>query len=114
MEKLLDEIGNDTRLLTGRNSIQELFLHMHLLDVYSVETLQKSYNIGLSYETNSSLLDWRNMLSIVFVILKVPRDKPAVFTDKDAREVGTVPVQCSIQHSPKFKSKPWQNIFAAL
>ncbi|KAL7941447.1 hypothetical protein V8C42DRAFT_360845 [Trichoderma barbatum] len=114
MDKMLQRIENDTRLIMGKNFIQESYLHLHLLNVFSVDTLRKTYNSNVSSEANNNVLDWADMPSTLSVTLRVPRKMLAVFTEEDSAKIGTVPVQCSIQHSPKSKLKSWQSTFVAL
>ncbi|KAK4238360.1 hypothetical protein C8A03DRAFT_43874 [Achaetomium macrosporum] len=114
MRILLASIENDATLLIGMNYIQELYLYMHLLDVYTVDPLKRPCNSGRSSSLTGNLLDWANIPPVVSVTLKVPRARLAVFTDGKTKEIGTPPVHCLVQNSPKSKSRAFHNIFAAV
>lgn len=101
---LLSLIENDFSLLMGRNYIQELYVSLHLLGVYSIEFLRRPVS------DKEQAIGWKDMPSVVFVTLLVPRDKLAVFTDDEAKSTGTPPLNCIVQSA----SMMWLNVFAAI
>ncbi|KAJ5559394.1 hypothetical protein N7513_001793 [Penicillium frequentans] len=94
MTRLLDMIQTDRRLLVGSNSVQELYLLLHLFGLFTSDVLQQPpRNIGRTPYgqprtclADTGLLGREDVPPIVYLALTVPRDKLAVFTkDKDPR-----------------------------
>jgi len=109
---LLDRIESNTSHLMTRNYVQELYVWLHLFDIYSVDTLKRPLNpLGTDLKTND-LRDWKNIPPIVCVTLMVPRERLAVFTSREVTEIGTPPLHCLVEGSSN--GGPWQNAFAAI
>ena len=110
-ENFLGLVANDTNNLIGWNYIQELYLHLHLLNVYSTPRLQ------LEISAEPVKLGVRNVVNasrILCVTLKVPRAALRLITDVPYSELGTPIVHGIIESSPAFRDRPWQNIFSAV
>jgi hypothetical protein len=104
MDSLLDKIESDRQLVTGSNSVQELYVLLQLFDLFSTDILKHPpREIGMSSYgrprppfADPGLLGRRDVPSIVFVALTVPREKLRVFTDQDRNTVGTPGLHLSI------------------
>ena len=97
----LSHIESDRSLLVGPNSLQELFMHLHMFGIWTSEALKTNPRDikGLSPRSTSNdegLLARKNIPPIVHVVLIVPREKLAIFTEKDPDEVGTPSLHVSI------------------
>ena len=112
VESLLSLIETNATHLMTKNYIQELYVWLHLPDVYSVDTLKCPLNRRSSDVKTKDLRNWKDIPPVVCVTLKVPRERLAVFTDGDVTKRGTPPVHCLIQGSST--APPWQNIFGAI
>ncbi|KIW10340.1 hypothetical protein PV08_11302 [Exophiala spinifera] len=112
VEALLELVESNNSHLMTRNYIQELFVWLHLLGVYSVKILKAPCNsTGCPVKMND-LRDWKNIPPVVCVTLKVPRDQLVVFTEDHVTKTGTPPLHCLVQGSSL--GRPWQNAFGAL
>jgi len=114
MNVLLDLIEHDSNLLMGMNYIQELYLHLHLLNIYSVDTFKPSFVQSLDTPATATLKKWKDIPTVLCVTLKVPRDKLEVLTKLKPTEVGTPIVHCVIQSSQVSTTGTWKNIFSAV
>ena len=108
----LDLIERNVSHLMTKNYIQELYVWLHLLNVYSVDTLKTPLNSAGHDSKSRDLRDWKNMPPVVCVTLEVPRERLKLFTDGDVMKIGTPPVHCLVQSSSD--GRPWQNIFGAV
>ena len=98
---------NQTHLMT-RNYIQEFYAWLHLLGIYSVPILKSPRDPTSLELKRNDLRDWTSMPAIVCVTLVVPREKLAIFTEREPTEIGTPQVHCIVQ------GPSWQNCFAAI
>jgi hypothetical protein len=101
---LLDRVESDRQLFVGSNSVQELYVLLHLFGLFSTEVLQyPPHEIGMTPfgrprppSADPGLLGRSDVPSIVFVALTVPREKLEVFTHQDRNTVGTPGLHLSI------------------
>ena len=101
---LLDRVESDRRLLVGSNSVQELYVLLHLFGLFYTEVLQHPpREIGMTPygrprppSADPGLLGRSDVPSIVFVALTVPRERLEVFTNQDRNTVGTPGLHLSI------------------
>ena len=92
-----NHLETDRSLIVGSNSLQELYVHLHNLGVWTVDVLkssphQLSGGFGLSLRSTSNeqgILAADNAPPIVHLVLVVPREKLAVFTGKTPDQIGT-------------------------
>lgn len=104
MTSLLDKIESDRQLLVGSNSVQELYVLLHLTGLFCTEVLKgPPREIGMTPygqprppSADPGLLGRSDVPSIVFVTLSVPREKLEVFTNQDRNTVGTPGLHLSI------------------
>ncbi|EED11905.1 conserved hypothetical protein [Talaromyces stipitatus ATCC 10500] len=102
---LLDMIQADTRLLVGSNSLQELYVLLHLLGLFTSDVLrQPPRSIGRTpygqprpRVADSGLLGREELPPVVYVALIVPRHKLEVFT-KESDPRGTPGLHVSISN----------------
>ena len=97
-------LETDRSLIVGSNSLQEMYMHLHNLGVWTVDCLKSSPNqlsggFGLSLRSTSSeqgILAADNAPPIVHLVLVVPRENLAVFTGKTPDEIGTPALHVSV------------------
>ena len=97
-------LETDRSLIVGSNSLQEMYVHLHNLGVWTVDCLKSSPNqlsggFGLSLRSTSSeqgILAADNTPPVVHLVLVVPREKLAVFTGKTPDEIGTPALHVSV------------------
>lgn len=94
---LLDFIHQDTALVIANNYFQELYLHLHLLGVYSMPTFHPSFNRAATSYASRGLKAWKDIPAVLCLTLQVPRAKLKVFTELSPRELGTPPLHCAFQ-----------------
>lgn len=116
MDRLLSHIEGDSSLLIGENHLQELYVSMHALGVYSVDMLRHDSSIAVPFSSRGTLWNWPSMPSTVCVTVKIPRAALTLFTSSDPTEIGTVPIHCTVQSSLATTTVVggWQNIFSAV
>lgn len=106
MECFLDKVTTDRRLLVGKNSLQELYLHLHLLRLWDSEMLIKppreysSTPFGTLRPAtfDPGLLGQHDIPSVVFVALVIPRRSLEVFTKQSEKPLGTPGLHMSISN----------------
>ncbi|KIW74850.1 hypothetical protein Z517_11620 [Fonsecaea pedrosoi CBS 271.37] len=113
MDHLLRLIETDSSLLMGMNYIQELYLFLHIFEVYSVDTFSGPIKQP-STAVTKGLERWNGIPPVIYVTLKVPRERLRAITSLEPAEIGTPIVHCVIQSSPASRSGRWQNIFSAV
>ena len=104
MQLFDSHVTTDRSLLVGSNSIQEFYVHLHTLGVWTVKSLEGSPDLlrsgfGLSLRPRcgeQGILAVDNTPSVVHLILVVPREKLAVFTSKTPDAVGTPALYISV------------------
>ena len=97
-------LETDRSLIVGSNSLQETYVHLHNLGVWTIDCLKSSPNqlsgsFGLPLRSTSGekgILAADNTPSIVHLVLVVPREKLAVFTGKTPDEIGTPALHVSV------------------
>lgn len=114
MDGLLHLVENDPSILMGRNYIQELYLQLHLLEIYTMPTFLPPFNQTSYVPSSLGLGAWKDIPGVICITLKVPRKKLRVFTSLAPGELGTPNVHCILQSATTSNSRPWQNIFAAV
>jgi hypothetical protein len=112
MDKTLQLIESDSTIMMGRNYMQELYLHLHLLDLYSVNALSQPKMIEAPVEGGIS--KWESLPSVVCITIKVPRKSLSALTVRKATELGTPIAHCLVQSSSSSQIGRWQNIFSAV
>ena len=104
MQVFNKHLETDRSLIVGSNSAQELYVHLHILGVWSNDCLKSSLNqlrggLGLSLRPTSSekgILAADNTPSVVHLVLVVPREKLTVFTGKTPDDIGTPALHVSV------------------
>ncbi|KAL9098833.1 MAG: hypothetical protein Q9163_005576 [Psora crenata] len=119
MRAFLDNVESDRTLLVGLNSLQELYMHLHLFGLWTTEVLSKDPRqldrdipVGLRPKSaDKGLLASDKLPSHVHLVLIVPRDKLQVFTGRNTDEVGTPPLHVSVRQV--YGSSQFQNSFSS-
>ncbi len=111
--------------------LQELFVYLHILDVFSVDAIREWHNRdsaifgpGSMYspilpddsstdEKWDDLRDWKDVPPVVCVTLKVPRRYLTILTSMKRGERGVPTVRCLIQGASSGGMDVWLNIFLA-
>jgi hypothetical protein len=88
LDSLLDLIETNASHLMTKNYIQELYVWLHLLDVYSVDTFKSPLNCSGNDSKMKDLRGWKDIPPVVCVTLEVPRESLKVFTGGDVIKVG--------------------------
>lgn len=108
---LINQIENDRSLLIGSNSLQELYLHLHMSQLWKSDTLTKDprniltqFGYTRSGAGEHGLLGRKHVPSIVHVVLVVPRSALRKFTDKSPDKIGTPPLHLSIYNEALFEN----------
>ena len=104
MQLFDSHITTDRSLLVGSNSLQELYVHLHTLGVWTVKSLEGSPDLlrsgfGLSLRPRcgeQGILAEDNTPPVVQLVLVVPRENLAVFTSKTPDEIGTPALHLSV------------------
>lgn len=104
MQIFSGKLETDRSLIVGSNSVQELYVHLHNLGVWTNDCLKGSLNqlrsgFGLSLRPTSGekgILAAENTPSVLHVVLVVPREKLTVFTGKNPDEIGTPALHVSV------------------
>ena len=111
MSNLLTLVENDENLLTGRNYLQELYAAIHMMGLYSVDSIQSPKDMFVSPLTNNRLFERKDLPGLLQITLIVPRSNLALFTSlKDKRQLGTPTVRCLISN----RGRNVQNNFAGV
>lgn len=113
----LDHVETDQSLLVGRNSLQELYMHLHLSALWtnpplidSPHKLQMGGSLGLRARSEEKgLLAEASAPSVVNVILVIPREKLRVFTDEGPEKIGTPGLHVSVNGTQR--GRPFENCF---
>ncbi|MCJ1251942.1 hypothetical protein MMC30_009180 [Trapelia coarctata] len=114
MEVFMGLVEDNTTLLMGMNYIQELYLHLHLLDLYSVDTFKLPFNRVSHPQPLKGLCAWKDIPAVVCITLKVPRAKLNPITDVPLKKLGSPILHCILQSSGKHHGRQWQNIFSSV
>ncbi|KAI4126246.1 MAG: hypothetical protein LQ347_005055 [Umbilicaria vellea] len=114
MNVFLSLIENDSILLMGKNYLQELYLQLHLLDLYTVATFRPAFNRVSRFQALKGLGAWKDIPAVICINLKVPRAKLWAITEVPLKELGTPILHCILQSSSEYRGGQWQNIFAVV
>ena len=117
---LLDMIQADKSLLVGSNSLQELFVLLHLFGLFTTDVLRQPprsvgrtpYGQPRPRVADSGFLECEDLPPIVYVALTVPRHKLEVFTqESDPR--GTPGLHISVSNLSNIR-QGFDNSFYAI
>ncbi len=114
MNVFISLVENNSTLLMSRNYMQELYLQLHLLDLYSVPTFSPPFNRTSHSEALKGLGAWKEIPAVICITLKVPRAKLRAITEVPLKELGTPILHCILQSSSNYPGRQWQNIFAVV
>lgn len=108
MEALLPLLENEPTILMGMNYVQEFYLYLHLLDVYTMPKFLPSFNQN-AYDADSlGLASWNAIPGIVCITLQVLRERLGVFTRLAPEVLGTPNIHCILQSTGTSRSRAWQ------
>ncbi|RMZ67763.1 MYND finger [Pyrenophora seminiperda CCB06] len=114
MDRLLASIEKNSSLMMGLNCIQELYLYLHIYEVHSVDAFEPAFARARTSLGAAALKGWKNIPPVLFVTIKVPREKLGVLTREKPTDIATPILHCIVQSSPSSPSGQWQNIFSAI
>ncbi|KAL9040319.1 MAG: hypothetical protein Q9214_004536 [Letrouitia sp. 1 TL-2023] len=105
MPRFLNKIEGDQSLVVGSNSLQELYMHLTVLGVWTNPALtegprQLQDKLGLSLRSRScdkGILGEVNVPPIVQIVLVVPRARLKPFTNRSPDLVGTPGIHVSVK-----------------
>ena len=112
MGELLELIESNTTHILSRNYLQELYVWLHILDVYTVDALIARPNRPVDSTSFEDLRCWGSIPPVVCLTLEVPRSRLTALTTGD-KTLGTPPLCCSVASRPGHP-RPYENSFAAL
>lgn len=115
----LEEVQKDTSLMIGSNSLQELFMHLHMFGLWSVDVLKQGprmlgFDPGVTLRSKSGepgLLAQDTVPAVVYLQFSVPRKALKVFTDRTPDQIGTPALHISIRQNAA--SCAYENIFSS-
>jgi hypothetical protein len=112
MNRILALIENDSTITMGRNYIQELYVHLHTLRLYSAPVFTRTMRV--ENPTAGGLSGWRELPGEVCITLQVPRNMLSALTGPMPTEIGTPIGHCIVQSSSGSTARRWQNIFSGI
>ena len=111
IDSLLEMIGNDHSLIVGSNSLQELYMHLHLSNLWENPSLKQNPKMlmtqfGRTRSTNgeTGLLQHLDVPPLVHVALVVPRSKLGVFSDESLDSIGTPALHIAVAQEGLFEN----------
>ena len=111
LDILLGLIEGETRLLVNGQYMQELYMQLHLQNLYSVLPLR---SLPPHTKLRTGLGAWDQVPPVVCVTLLVPWAFLKVFNQVSRDKLGTPILHGIIQCSPAYRGRPWQHIFAMI
>jgi hypothetical protein len=111
---LVQMIENDQSLMVGSNSLQELYMHLHLSGLYRSPILEGNPRKHRTYYGNPrpagepGVLGQQSLPGTVHIALVVPRSNLAVFTGRHIEQVGTPGLHLSV------RTRAFDNSFYAI
>lgn len=113
IDPLLVLISNDSGIIMGGNYIQELYIQLELLGIYSMprQGLHRADGRG---QSRNGMSAWQEIPVIICVTLEVPRAKLRVLTNFPQTKLGTPILRCQLLASDSYMGPPWHNIFSIL
>ena len=114
MNAFLELVENDSRLMVGRNYMQELYLFLHMFGVHTVPIMSSDFRSIGQVAATEYLASWKQLPSVVCITMSVARRHLAKLTDMPGDKLGSPPICCTLQ---SFRSAPrgvWSNNFAVL
>ncbi|TGJ80534.1 hypothetical protein E0Z10_g8219 [Xylaria hypoxylon] len=123
MDSLLILIESRPNAPIGMNYIQELFIYLHIMGIYSTDVLKhwhiRKQDFTLSLfritplgEKWGDLRYWENIDPVVCLTLKIPRKKLEFFTKMDRMKLGMPVVHCTLEPAGSGINS-WHSIFSA-
>lgn len=101
---LLGRIEKDTTLLMGMHYLQELYLQLHSLEVYSMPPFKLGFKYEHRHQFQGGLGAWKDIPAVVCLTLQIPRAALQVFTDLSPATLGTPIVHGILQSSNIWSS----------
>lgn len=101
---LVDLITNDRSLIIGSNSLQELYMHLHLAGLYHFSMLEANPREHRTYYGDPrpagepGVLGQQSLPGTVHIALVVPRSKLAVFTGRRVDRIGTPGLHLNVRN----------------
>lgn len=113
IDPLLVLISNDPGIIMGGNYIQELYVQLEFLGIYSMPR-QGLHRVDGRGHSRNGLSAWQEVPAIVCVTLEVPRAKLRVLTNFPPTKLGTPILRCQLLASDSYMGPPWHNMFSIL
>ena len=112
MNVLIDLLEDNSTLWTNRNYMQELYLQLHLLDLYTAPSFRPPFKPISNSPALKGLSAWKEIPAIICITLKVPRAQLRAITEVPLKELGSPILHCVLQSSSSDHGQQWQNTFA--
>lgn len=113
IDPLLVLVSNDPGIIMGGNYIQELYVQLEFLGIYTMPR-QGLHRVDGRGQSLNGLSAWQEIPSIVCVTLEVPRAKLRVLTSFPSTKLGTPILRCQLLASDSYMGPPWHNMFSIL
>ncbi|KAJ5046777.1 uncharacterized protein L3040_004004 [Drepanopeziza brunnea f. sp. 'multigermtubi'] len=113
VDQLTQRIKLDESILTGGSYLQELYVQMHLLDVFRMPNFDPGYDaLSAPGRALGGLAQWAKIPPAVCINLVIPRSKVGIFKRIPRNQLGTPLVNGIVQSATSiFSPRAWQNIF---
>jgi hypothetical protein len=112
MNRILGLIENNSTIVMGRNYIQELYLYLHTLNLYSAPVFTRTAHV--EDQAAGGISGWKDLPETVYITLQVPRERLSALTGPKPTETGTPFSHCIVQSSSMSTCRPWQNVFSGI
>jgi hypothetical protein len=112
MNRILELVENDSTITMGRNYIQELYLYLHTLNVYSAPIFTRTKHVEVP--AAGGISGWKDLPETVCITLQVPRNMLTALTGPKPTDIGTPIGHCIVQSSLSSTVGRWQNIFSGI
>ena len=110
VDVLLQKIENDRSLILSSNNLQELYVHLHLSELWENPALEMdpraaaaAFGTSRPVTGETGLLQHYDIPSVVYVVLVVPRSKLGVF-DEPLESTGTPGLHISVSQQGMFEN----------
>jgi len=108
---LLTSIEQDRTLIVGNNSLQELYMLLHMSGLYTTDALRKEPKIAamdfagaMNHPTSPGVPQVLDLPSIVTIALTVPRESLGFLSSTSLDQVGTPGLHLAVYNSQLFEN----------
>ena len=114
MNVFIGLVEDNSTLCMNRNYMQELYLQLHILDLYTAPTFRPPFKCINHSPALKGLSAWKEIPAVICITLKVPRAQLRAITDVPLKQLGNPILHCVLQSSSSYHGPQWQNTFAVV